>query len=208
MRRLMFHPGHQNPGAALGAGGHPYAVRVHRSCAARAETRKRYQCARRFRPRLQRDQPVAPTDKGGCPAARLPQGGRHAPNIIPERTTGEFLVRAREHGLYGRVVQKVKTSFSGGPRTGCRAEPHFTEEPYSDLRNNASWLTCSRRTSGASARSGSKACPGKMLARPDMGNVSHWSRALHPTVAIASADVAGQLAGLPGSLRSLRAIRP
>src|SRR5258708_7244805 len=49
----------------------------------------------------------------------LKEGGT-APNIIPERTSGEFLVRARDQAYMEELVQKVKNIFQpAAPATGC-----------------------------------------------------------------------------------------
>src|SRR5207248_9706500 len=67
----------------------------------------------------------------------LKEGGT-APNIIRERTSGEFLVRAREQAYMEELVQKVKTIFQAAAfATGCSLKLTLNEEPYSDLRNNA-----------------------------------------------------------------------
>src|SRR5947209_12025980 len=66
----------------------------------------------------------------------LREGGT-APNIIPERTSGEFLVRAREQAYMEELVQKVKNIFQAAAlATGCSLNLSFDEDPYADLRNN------------------------------------------------------------------------
>ncbi|TMC46460.1 MAG: M20 family metallopeptidase [Chloroflexi bacterium] len=105
----------------------------------------------------------------------LKEGGT-APNIIPERTSGEFLVRARDEAYMQELVQKVKNIFQAAAlATGCEVRLTFDEEPYAE---------------GAGST--------------DMGNVSHVVPALHPTIAIASAEVPGHSQGFLEAAASLR----
>src|SRR5919108_5252855 len=63
--------------------------------------------------------------------------GGTAPNIIPERTSGEFLVRARDKDSMEELVQRVKNIFQAAAlATGCSVKLTYQDEPYTDLRNN------------------------------------------------------------------------
>src|SRR5206468_11246312 len=121
----------------------------------------------------------------------LKEGGT-APNIIPERTSGEFLVRAREQAYMEELVQKVKNIFQAAAlATGCSLNLTFNEETYSDLRNNgvlAHLFDGNLRRIGLDPVEG---VPWENAGSTDMGNVSHVVPALHPTIAIASAEVPG-----------------
>jgi amidohydrolase len=121
----------------------------------------------------------------------LKEGGT-APNIIPERTSGEFLVRARDRAYMEELVQKVKNVFQAAAlATGCSLKLTFEEEPYADLRNNgvlAGLFEENLRRLGLDPVDG---VPWENAGSTDMGNVSHVVPALHPTLAIASAEVPG-----------------
>lgn len=139
----------------------------------------------------------------------LKEGGT-APNIIPERTSGEFLVRARDQAYKEELLQKVKNIFQAAAlATGCSLNLTFDEAPYSDLRNNpvlARLFEENLRQVGLDPVDG---VPWEGAGSTDMGNVSHVVPALHPTVAIASADVPGHSQAFmeaSGSLRGYQAM--
>jgi metal-dependent amidase/aminoacylase/carboxypeptidase family protein len=119
----------------------------------------------------------------------LKEGGT-APNIVPERTSGEFLVRARDEAYMQELVQKVKNIFQAAAlATGCSVKLSFDEEPYSDLRNNlvlASLFEENLRRLGIDPV---EPVPWANAGSTDMGNVTHVVPGLHPTLAIAPADV-------------------
>ncbi len=139
----------------------------------------------------------------------LKEGGT-APNIIPERTSGEFLVRARDTAYMEELVQKVKNIFQAAAlATGCSVKLSFEEEPYTDLRNNgvlAQLFEENLRRLGVHPVEG---VPWENAGSTDMGNVSHVVPALHPTIGIAPADVPGhsqQFLEASGSLRGYQAM--
>jgi len=139
----------------------------------------------------------------------LKEGGT-APNIIPERTSGEFLVRARDQAYMEELLQKVKNIFQAAAlATGCRLNLTYEDAPYTDLRNNevlARLFEENLRRVGIEPVEG---VPWENAGSTDMGNVSHVVPALHPTLAIASADVAGHSQAFleaSGSLRGYQAM--
>ncbi len=121
----------------------------------------------------------------------LIEGGT-APNIVPDKTRGEFLVRAREAAYMLELVQKVKNIFQAAAlATGCSVKLTFDEDPYTDLRNNgvlAGLFEANLRRIGIEPVDG---VPWENAGSTDMGNVSHVVPGLHPTLGIAPADVAG-----------------
>lgn len=121
----------------------------------------------------------------------LIEGGT-APNIVPDRTRGEFLVRAREEAYMQELVQKVKNIFQAAAlATGCSVKLTFDEDPYTDLRNNsvlAGLFEANLRRIGIEPV---EAVPWENAGSTDMGNVSHVVPGLHPTLGIAPADVPG-----------------
>jgi amidohydrolase len=139
----------------------------------------------------------------------IKEGGT-APNIIPERTSGEFLVRGRDQAYMEELLQKVKNIFQAAAlATGCSLNLTFDEDPYSDLRNNAvlaRLMEDNLRRVGLDPVDG---VPWENAGSTDMGNVSHVVPALHPTVAIASAEVPGHSQAFleaSGSLRGYQAM--
>ena len=139
----------------------------------------------------------------------LKEGGT-APNIIPERTSGEFLVRAREQEYMEELVQKVKNIFQAAAlATGCSLNLTFNEEPYSDLRNNGVLAHLFEENIRRVGLDPVESVPWENAGSTDMGNVSHVVPALHPTVAIASVEVPGHSQAFleaSGSLRGYQAM--
>jgi metal-dependent amidase/aminoacylase/carboxypeptidase family protein len=88
--------------------------------------------------------------------------------------------------------------------TGCSLNLTFNDEPYSDLRNNgvlAQLFEENLRRIGLDPVEG---VPWENAGSTDMGNVSHVVPALHPTVAIASAEVPGHSQAFLEASNSLR----
>ncbi|HEY9289094.1 MAG TPA: M20 family metallopeptidase [Candidatus Dormibacteraeota bacterium] len=139
----------------------------------------------------------------------LIEGGT-APNIVPERTRGEFLVRARDEAYMQELVQKVKNIFQAAAlATGCSVKLTFDEDPYTDLRNNgvlAKLFGENLQRLGVDAVDG---VPWANAGSTDMGNVSHVVPAIHPTLAIAPTEVPGHSQAFleaSGSLRGYQAM--
>lgn len=139
----------------------------------------------------------------------LIEGGT-APNIVPERTRGEFLVRARDEAYMQELVQKVKNIFQGAAlATGCSVNLSFDEEPYTDLRNNAVLARLFHDNLQRLGIDPVDGVPWENAGSTDMGNVSHVVPAIHPTLAIAPADVPGHSQAFleaSGSLRGYQAM--
>src|SRR3989442_2698395 len=109
-----------------------------------------------------------------------------------------------------KLVQKVKNVFQAAAlATGCSLNLTFNEEPYSDLRNNAvlaHLFEANLRRVGLDPVEG---VPWENAGSTDIGNVRHMVPARDPTVAIASADVAGHSQAFleaSGSLRGYQAM--
>jgi amidohydrolase len=139
----------------------------------------------------------------------LKEGGT-APNIIPERTSGEFLVRARDEAYMQELVQKVKNIFQAAAlATGCEVRLTFDEEPYVDLRNNGVLARLFEENLRRLGLDPAQGVPWEGAGSTDMGNVSHVVPALHPTIGIASAEVPGHSQAFleaSGSLRGYQAM--
>src|SRR5438094_885058 len=115
-----------------------------------------------------------------------------APNIIPERTSGEFLVRARDEAYMQELVQKVKNIFQAAAlATGCSVKLSFDESPYADLRNNGVLAKLFEGNLQRLRIDPVEGVPWENAGSTDMGNVSHVVPALHPTIGIAPSEVPG-----------------
>jgi len=139
----------------------------------------------------------------------LIEGGT-APNIVPERTRGEFLVRARDEAYMLELVQKVKNIFQAAAlATGCSVNLSFNEDPYTDLRNNGVLARLFEENLQRLGIDPVEGVPWENAGSTDMGNVSHVVPAIHPTLAIAPNDVAGHSQAFleaSGSLRGYQAM--
>jgi len=114
------------------------------------------------------------------------QEGGMAANIIPERSSGEFMVRTRARAYLDELLPRVRAVFDGAARaTGCTVELRQPEEAYSDMRNNAAILAVYRANAAALGIQLDELEPWAEAGSTDMGNVSHVVPAIHPTVAIA-----------------------
>jgi amidohydrolase len=121
----------------------------------------------------------------------IKEGGT-APNIIPERTSGEFLVRARDQAYMEELLEKVKNIFRAAAlATGCSVDLSIPDAPYSDMRNNGVLARLFEENYKRLGIQPSEAPPWANAGSTDMGNVSHVVPGLHPYIAIAPADVPG-----------------
>jgi metal-dependent amidase/aminoacylase/carboxypeptidase family protein len=73
--------------------------------------------------------------------------------------------------------------------TGCSVKLTFDEEPYSDLRNNAVLAALFEENLRRLGIDPVEPVPWANAGSTDMGNVTHVVPGLHPTLAIAPADV-------------------
>src|SRR5437868_8849930 len=139
----------------------------------------------------------------------LKEGGT-APNIVPERTSGEFLVRARDEAYMQELVQKVKNIFQAAAlATGCSVKLSFDEAPYADLRNNGVLAKLFEENLQRLGIDPVEGVRWENAGSTDMGNVSHVVPALHPTIGIASSEVPGHSQAFleaSGSLRGYQAM--
>ena len=139
----------------------------------------------------------------------LKEGGT-APNIVPDKTSGEFLVRARDQAYMEELVQKVKNIFQAAAlATGCSVKLTFEDEAYADMRNNLVLAELFEENLRRLGVQSVKGIPWENAGSTDMGNVSHVVPALHPTIGIAPAEVPGHSQAFleaSGSLRGYQAM--
>lgn len=121
----------------------------------------------------------------------ITEGGL-APNIVPERSAGEFYVRAANEHALAKLKPRVQACFEAGAvGSGCEVEVIWAGVDYLDLNTN--WPLADRFQQHAEAL-GREFIPREHLAgspsgSTDMGNVSHLLPSIHPMIASAPANV-------------------
>lgn len=106
--------------------------------------------------------------------------GGAAPNVVPDRAVGHFLVRALRPSYLEELVQKVQRCFeAGAAASGATLEVRPTERLYLPMRNNTSLAGAYR----ANAESLGRTFVDVRLdstGSSDMGNVSQALPSIHP----------------------------
>lgn len=117
--------------------------------------------------------------------------GGAAPNIVPERAAGRFLVRAETASDLALLRTRVVACFeSGAQASGARLEISSPEPDYLDMVHNMPLCEAFQRNAEALGRTFIPIDhPAYSRAgSTDMGNVSHYVPAIHPNLAAAPAD--------------------
>ncbi|MDQ6856383.1 MAG: M20 family metallopeptidase [Candidatus Dormibacteraeota bacterium] len=118
----------------------------------------------------------------------IAEGGT-APNIIPERTSGEFLTRAREASyLHEMNVRFAHIFQAAASATGCTLEL-VQEETYKDLRSNAVLAERGHAHLEAVGLDPMVARPWERVGSTDVGDLSYACPTIHPEVAITEEGV-------------------
>lgn len=118
--------------------------------------------------------------------------GGAAPNIVPDRTAGQFYVRAANEKDLSRLKPRVQACFDAGAQaTGCEVEVRWASVDYLDLNTN--WPLAERFQAHAEGL-GRAFVPYEEAAKQgagstDMGNISYRVPSIHPMVATAPANV-------------------
>ncbi len=128
------------------------------------------------------------------PSVRIPgiitHGGVRA-NIVPERATGLFSVRAESSAALSDVIMKVKACAKGAAlATGARLTFRMMDRRYDEMRSNrtlASLFENHWRALGGKIRESSLKGRGSV----DIGNLSHVIPAIHPSIAITDPETPG-----------------
>ena len=110
--------------------------------------------------------------------------GGTAPNIIPERTSGEYLTRARD----GAYLREMNVRFraimeAAALATGCSLEL-AEHETYLDLRSNPVLAARMDEHLAAVGLDPQQAIPWDRVGSTDVGDLSYALPTLHPEVAI------------------------
>ena len=121
----------------------------------------------------------------------ITEGGA-APNIVPDKTAGQFYVRAANEKDLSKLKPRVQACFEAGAKgSGCEVEVNWANVDYLDLNTN--WPLADRFQAHAETV-GREFVPydqalGFGAGSTDMGNVSHRVPSIHPMLAVAPPNV-------------------
>jgi len=118
--------------------------------------------------------------------------GGQAPNIVPERASGRFYVRAANAGELEPLKARVEGCLQAGARaTGAELEMRWDPVDYLDIRYNDPLATAFQRNAEALGRTffPIDKIPASVQGSTDMGNVSHRVPSIHPMLAAAPMHV-------------------
>ncbi len=121
----------------------------------------------------------------------ITEGGA-APNIVPDRTAGQFYVRAANEKDLAKLKPRVQACFEAGAKgSGCEVEVKWAGVDYLDLNTN--WPLADQFREHAEGL-GREFIPyeealGFGAGSTDMGNVSHRVPSIHPMLAVAPPNV-------------------
>ena len=121
----------------------------------------------------------------------IEQGGA-APNIVPDRTVGQFFVRAANEADLQRLKPRVQACFEAGATgSGCSVDVNWAGVDYLDLNTN--WPLAERFRHHAEALGRDFVDHDQALkfgaGSTDMGNVSYRVPSIHPMLAVAPPNV-------------------
>lgn len=115
--------------------------------------------------------------------------GGEAPNVVPARTSGRWVVRSPSVAGLAEVRQKVLRCFEAGAiATGCTMTVEPTGAPYAEMVHDGAMAALYRRNAESLGRhfpDFGRAAE-RMAASTDMGNVSQVIPSIHPMIGIAS----------------------
>ena len=118
--------------------------------------------------------------------------GGSAPNIIPDYTAAEFLVRAVEKDVALAVLARVEDcARAGALAAGADVTLTRGDQYYANMVPSIVLADLFDANLTALGREVQLPEPNERMGSTDMGNVSHVVPALHPYVAIAPEEVAG-----------------
>jgi amidohydrolase len=118
--------------------------------------------------------------------------GGLAANIVPERASCRFYVRAADVHELATLKKRVQACFEAGAlSTGCTADIRWGNTDYLDLKTNWPMAEAFGKNAGALGREFFPLAniPAGFAGSTDMGNVSHRVPSIHPMLAVAPAGV-------------------
>jgi amidohydrolase len=121
----------------------------------------------------------------------ITEGGL-APNIVPERASCRYYVRAADAHALVPLKKRVHACFEAAAlATGCTADIRWGDADYLDLKTNWPMAEAFARNARALGRefTPQQSIPAGFAGSTDMGNVSHRVPSIHPMLAIAPVGV-------------------
>ncbi len=118
--------------------------------------------------------------------------GGLAANIVPERAACRFYVRAADVHELAALKKRVHACFEAAAlSTGCKAEIHWGNTDYLDLKTNWPMAEAFEKNAVAMGREFFPVheIPPGFAGSTDMGNVSHRVPSIHPMLSVAPAGV-------------------
>lgn len=116
--------------------------------------------------------------------------GGEAPNIVPAHSAARFLIRALDNAYLGELKEKVLKCFEGASlASGARLKYSWGEKAYASMKNNVTMAGLFSQNLELLGRQVELFNPDFGCGSTDMGNVSQVVPSIHPTVAIAPAEV-------------------
>lgn len=111
--------------------------------------------------------------------------GGDKPNIIPDRTAAEFIVRARGRRQLERLQQRVLACFqAGADASGCSLEATWSGHVYADMIHNGPIVEAYAANLVSMGAAPQEAPGGFSTFSTDMGNVSYVVPSMHPVFGI------------------------
>lgn len=115
-----------------------------------------------------------------------------APNIVPDKATGVFYVRAADAHELAHLKQRVQNCFEAGAlSSGCTVEVAWAKVDYLDMNTN--WPLAAAYQANAESLGREffplEKMPSGSAGSTDMGNVSHRVPSIHPMIACAPRGV-------------------
>ncbi|HEX3809786.1 MAG TPA: M20 family metallopeptidase [Rhizomicrobium sp.] len=118
--------------------------------------------------------------------------GGLAANIVPERASCRFYVRAADVHELSVLKKRVQACFEAGAlSTGCRAEIKWGNADYLDMKTNWPMADMFKQNAQALGREFTplESLPPGYAGSTDMGNISHRVPSIHPMLAVAPIGV-------------------
>ena len=117
--------------------------------------------------------------------------GGDAPNIVPDYSASLFYIRAREDDYCDELLEKVKNCARGAAiATGARVEMEM-QGAYKSVRTNMALAQAFKTNLETLGWEFDEVDPTRKLGSTDMGDVSHVTASMHPSLSIGPEDMAG-----------------
>jgi amidohydrolase len=117
--------------------------------------------------------------------------GGNAPNIVPDYSASLFYIRAIDDDYCDELLEKVKNCARGAAiATGARVEMEM-QGAYKSMRMNMALAQTFKANLETLGWAFDEVDPAKGIGSTDMGDVSHVTASIHPTLSIGPEDLAG-----------------